>query len=387
MEGMRRIRPAQLFAAVFLVLFVTLTVFSARADAQTPPTTTVPDAPATPALKFKPQVSIPGFNVPADGVTVTSDLLPNYLNAFYIYFMGVVGVIAVAMMVFGGFRWITAAGNSSRISAAKETLNSAAIGLVLALTSFLILRTINPNLVTLRIPAVSLIERNLVSSAYCDQGSGSAREAAQSKPCGDRVQYTDADGNKKTCVATTCSRPGEYCFYSTKINSYNCVTPQVLCENEDYSDEKTCQDADRVIQRYNILDNTIPGNPMACRKARRTLLITINPDDKCYLRAVLHCPTDQEQVACNIGGSARTACWTGTGPTVSPSIGGVLGWCTQDTRAADTTDSICCLKKADIRCQADTVQDFSWVEVTCAKYMPSCRQRCFAEADHRSHNP
>ena len=85
--------------------------------------------------------------------------LSGYVSILYEYIVILVALAAVVMIMFGGFRWATAAGNASQVGAAKTTIINAIIGLVLALTSFLLLYTINPALVSLdtfKIPYVSL---------------------------------------------------------------------------------------------------------------------------------------------------------------------------------------------------------------------------------------
>ncbi len=50
---------------------------------------------------------------------------------------------AVIMLIIGGFRYITSAGNEGQAEAAKETITQAVIGLVIVLLAFVIASTIN----------------------------------------------------------------------------------------------------------------------------------------------------------------------------------------------------------------------------------------------------
>ena len=96
-------------------------------------------------LKFTPNVPIPGL---FEGtITVDGTLISRYVKAVYVYFVWIVGILATVMVMYGGIQWVTAAGNSSRIENAKQTMNGAFIAIVLTLTSFLLLRLINPALV------------------------------------------------------------------------------------------------------------------------------------------------------------------------------------------------------------------------------------------------
>lgn len=106
-------------------------------------------------IKFKPEVPIPGFE---KEVVVHPDLLANYIMAIYDYALYLAGILAVIMIMIGGFQWVSAGGNESKIGEAKERIVGAIIGLVIALGSFLLLNTINPNLVITKSLNVATIE-------------------------------------------------------------------------------------------------------------------------------------------------------------------------------------------------------------------------------------
>jgi len=72
-----------------------------------------------------------------------------YISAIYKYGIGLAAVLAAIMIMVGGFLWLTSAGSPDRVSKAREFITSALTGLVLALFSFLILYTVNPELVKL----------------------------------------------------------------------------------------------------------------------------------------------------------------------------------------------------------------------------------------------
>lgn len=68
---------------------------------------------------------------------------------FYYFIVSIAGLAAFFMLVWGGFEWMTSAGNPARISSAKDRISSALLGLLLILASFLILQVINPELTIL----------------------------------------------------------------------------------------------------------------------------------------------------------------------------------------------------------------------------------------------
>jgi hypothetical protein len=102
------------------------------------------------AVDFVPSVGIPipGSDFKA-GVTSTAEgnLAGRYIASLYKFFVGIAGILAVFMIALGGVLWLFSGGSSEKISKAKETIVGAITGLLLALGSYLILYTINPDLV------------------------------------------------------------------------------------------------------------------------------------------------------------------------------------------------------------------------------------------------
>jgi hypothetical protein len=56
--------------------------------------------------------------------------------------LGLLGGLTLVMVVYGGFQWLTAAGNKEKIVAGTKTMVWAIIGLILVLGSYLLLNTI-----------------------------------------------------------------------------------------------------------------------------------------------------------------------------------------------------------------------------------------------------
>ena len=56
------------------------------------------------------------------------------------YLMTFLGLIAVVVIMFGGFRWMTAGGNEDRIAESKKLILSGVIGLIVVLGAFAIVQ-------------------------------------------------------------------------------------------------------------------------------------------------------------------------------------------------------------------------------------------------------
>ncbi len=67
------------------------------------------------------------------------DTDPNELAVRVIQWsLGFLGLVAVAMIIFGGFMWMTSAGNEQRVTQGKEVIKWAVIGLVVVMLSWAI---------------------------------------------------------------------------------------------------------------------------------------------------------------------------------------------------------------------------------------------------------
>lgn len=79
-------------------------------------------------------------NLPAQ--TSFLDLLTFIIN----FILGFVGTIAVLMLIWGGFRYLTSSGKSDATKDAKNTIVYAIIGIVIILLSYAIVNTLTGSL-------------------------------------------------------------------------------------------------------------------------------------------------------------------------------------------------------------------------------------------------
>lgn len=163
----------------------------------------------------------------AAGRFVVQDL-GQYLSILYNYLIGVAGVLATVMIVVGGFRWLLAAGDPGKIGAAKETIGSAVIGLALALGSFLLLNTINPQLVELRLPYIPKVKQErFVYARRCSGLPGEERLflAGDTRRPGETLTRRELVGSVSTSSYTlpknqgTC---GKDYYYTSGGTSLTC---------------------------------------------------------------------------------------------------------------------------------------------------------------------
>jgi hypothetical protein len=88
-----------------------------------------------------------------EGITA-STTLPEYVKYIFKFSLIIAAVAALAVLIYGGFRYLTSAGSPVVQNDAKNWLWGGILGLILLLSSYLILIAINPELVILEIPGL-----------------------------------------------------------------------------------------------------------------------------------------------------------------------------------------------------------------------------------------
>lgn len=174
-------------------------------------------SPAAPSADdFIPEIPLPKlFEGPQK---MDNNLMANYVRAIFIYFVWVVGIVATVMVIYGGIKWVAAAGNPGQIKDARDIIDSAVIGVIIALTSVVLLNIINPKLTSLNIAGLNPVVN---------------KEFGLEPP----LIYKDADGN---CFPSNLIPCGLVCLdLKTNKNVYGdcqiCATADVKTMAKDGS--------------------------------------------------------------------------------------------------------------------------------------------------------
>src|SRR3989338_7625403 len=89
-----------------------------------------------------------------------------FISYIYRYGMIFAGILAVLIIIVSGLQWTASGGNSSTIESAKTRITGAITGLVLVSASYIILNTINPSTINLRLPQVWLIRADAIKNSF-----------------------------------------------------------------------------------------------------------------------------------------------------------------------------------------------------------------------------
>ena len=244
------------------------------------------------SIEYKPQIQLP---VPGSGLDqktiavgdfkdgrMTSDLLAKYIKAVYDYGIMIAGILAAIVLMGGGILWLTSGGNDSRITQAKEMIIGSLTGLAILFTSWVLLNTINPEL--LKMKTISL---NVVT----------------------KIEFGCCESNNKAFIAMTseCELPARF-FKDGKmpnISTNKCETPGCCIGRFEYSTSESYECAPS-FQNHCVLGEFKQG---ACSNV---------------------CPKDHKIVSCTAGSNGESCsgsedgycyggtCWYGIGRLNEP---------------------------------------------------------------------
>ncbi len=91
--------------------------------------------------------------------------LPQQIGNFYQWALGIGGLIALGVLIFGGILYTISAGNASRQDDAKQWITGSIVGLIILFGSWFILNTINPELTKLK-------DLKLLANKAAESGGG-----------------------------------------------------------------------------------------------------------------------------------------------------------------------------------------------------------------------
>jgi len=129
------------------------------------------------SLDYTPQIKIPVSGSGLDQATtkvgsynsssgvMSSDLLARYIKALYDYGMIICGILAAIVLMGGGVLWLTSGGDSGKVSQAKELIIGSLTGTVILFSSWIILNTINPDLLKMRVITTQVVKPYYMNSS------------------------------------------------------------------------------------------------------------------------------------------------------------------------------------------------------------------------------
>ncbi len=156
-----------LFVLCFIFLFLIQTPARADLKIQTPEGSIVNQQ--INIQSPSPRINLPGLNLkspeelkgtigPNGEIVLGIPYLAEYIAAVYKYAVAIASILAVVMIIVAGFQWTASGGSPDAITSAKKRIVNAVTGLVIALGSYTLLYTINPELVQFRALQITYVQ-------------------------------------------------------------------------------------------------------------------------------------------------------------------------------------------------------------------------------------
>ncbi|MEI8361135.1 MAG: pilin [bacterium] len=172
------------------------------------------------------QVKLPNFN-PTKANEIQCDLDPNtgkrtnctfpwigeWVAWVYQYSLGIGGILATIIMMFAGFRWMMAGGDSSAIGDAKKYISGAVAGIIILFSSYLILFQINPDLITMK-----PITLGIVAELETGQGCGDSCGKCEVPTTGN-CSVASLKANGGDCFGADIEKMAAICNVESKGNA------------------------------------------------------------------------------------------------------------------------------------------------------------------------
>ena len=198
------------------------------------PQVTIPGSITIGGKEFVVRRCEPGEDVSKCGIKVTGDTIAQYFALWYRFFVAALAVIAIVMVMWGGFKRIMAAGSPERVKSANETIIGAITGVIIALISYTLLSLINPALVSFKSLDIYQVLREEwegeQSDSLTETGGNTASVGFRYKQCDPAwgsMAYTESNNDDCTLCSSGCG----VASVATVLASYGVnVTPRDVGE-------------------------------------------------------------------------------------------------------------------------------------------------------------
>ncbi len=89
--------------------------------------------------------------------TTTGTLIPDYVKYIFNFAIWIAGFLAIGSLIWGGIKYLTSTGDPGKLKSARDQILGAFWGIIILLSSYIILTIINPQLVIFQLPGLTQI--------------------------------------------------------------------------------------------------------------------------------------------------------------------------------------------------------------------------------------
>lgn len=200
----------------FLILFTLISVVALLGVLNSTPLHAADEA------TYVPLAPLPGVDAEAEAT------LESYLPAIFQLSIGIAGVLAVIMLILGGLQYMgseTVGGKQD----GRDRITAALGGLLLALAAFLILQTINKDLVNFSLD-IAVVEVEVEEPPDSDPGDP-PRIVPERSPC-DTISRNEVCEDGTQCVSVIKYHSKDKCWEVDLGGKGICMKPKDFCTIE-----------------------------------------------------------------------------------------------------------------------------------------------------------
>ncbi len=173
-----------------------------------------------------------------------------WINSIYRYGISLGALLALGGLVYGGFRYLTSAGNEEAVTSGKQAIFAALSGLVIMLFSHMILKQLDPRLVELRL---SIPETDSLNTGVCRSDSDCSNgQICNFGACADR----DNPRSSTSCDPDAADHDRTVCEDRNGAGS--------ICINPTGGGQPICTDTQLGQNGRGCIDNTRCNTGLAC---------------------------------------------------------------------------------------------------------------------------
>jgi hypothetical protein len=120
------------------------------------------------------EIDYPTLSGSAPAPQSTKTLLPDYIKYLFSFSLKVAGIVCFLSLFYGGFLYVSSVGKPGQLDEANQQILNSVYGLIIILASYLLLNTINPEMIILKGPQIKSGNMGIVvyDSDNCGGGSG-----------------------------------------------------------------------------------------------------------------------------------------------------------------------------------------------------------------------
>lgn len=126
--------------------------------------------------------------------------LPDYIKYLFNLAIIIAGLVAFASLIYGGFRYLASAGNPTALSDARDQITAGILGLLLLLGAYLVLITINPQLIILKVGEITVNKGVILYTSGATCPGGADPGAAGYEEGVDYMRYTRSTSSLRDLI-------------------------------------------------------------------------------------------------------------------------------------------------------------------------------------------